>query len=703
MALHSVIAILCSLGFTSQVLLERTLLVLVMAVVASAQTFAQLQPPTRPTSFPLSCPQRSGKVVSWQTNLASQPNVSDVVQAAAGGIFNSSCFNLLLKTDGTVAVSPLSGSKPPNPPAGLSNVVQVAGDRSWGGYETFIALRSDGTAVSWGSGSNAFLPTNLSRLVSVVTTADYSAALNANGRVFFYGSMNGNSVDTSSWTNIVQLAAGTWRLVGLKANGTVVEAGVTNFGTTMPAGLSNVVQVAAGGVHTLALKSNGTVVGWGDTSSYGGALVPQGLSNVIAIAAGGLMHVGSHSLALKSNGTVVAWGYNAYGQTNVPAGLTNVIQISGAARHSTALVATPKIACSWSNSGFPYTATDAPRVDAGSGLPTTLAIHNQGSAPLNVQSVTVSPAASFSVYGGTSTTLATNGTVFFPIYCTDTSLWGTRTGTITIISDDPSGALSIPITSRTVLQTGSNGATPGSVTNFGTQWAWYLATTTLSDGLAGEAVRTGPTPHSGQSVMGASFQGPGLLAWKWKTSTEAGPDRLVCEVNGEQVAALSATNAEWKSQVIQLPGNAAQIRWAYRKDASGSFGEDAGYLSSVTFHKFTNSQVAFDKWSKSFFRTNPTPSGQLPITAYWAGGIDPINGSGSEYYRPFMTNGRLGFRYSVSKSASALTRAAVSTNLIEWSSTGLESRLLGQDNDTATIEVLSDPAAKTFIRLDISY
>ena len=43
----------------------------------------------------------------------------------------------------------------------------------------------------------------------------------------------------------------------------------------------------------------------------------------MAIAAGV-----SCSLALKSDGTVVAWGANFYGQTNVPAGLSNVIAIA---------------------------------------------------------------------------------------------------------------------------------------------------------------------------------------------------------------------------------------------------------------------------------------------------------------------------------------------------------------------------------------
>ena len=60
---------------------------------------------------------------------------------------------------------------------------------------------------------------------------------------------------------------------------------------------------------TWALKSDGTVIAWGD-NSHGQTNLPAGLSNVVAIAAGYY-----HSLAVCSDGTVQAWGDGLDGQT----------------------------------------------------------------------------------------------------------------------------------------------------------------------------------------------------------------------------------------------------------------------------------------------------------------------------------------------------------------------------------------------------
>ena len=66
----------------------------------------------------------------------------------------------------------------------------------------------------------------------------------------------------------------------------------------------------------------GTVIAWG-WNAYGQTNVPVGLTGVQAIEAGY-----NHTVALKSDGTVVAWGLNDYGQTNVPLGLTDVQAIA---------------------------------------------------------------------------------------------------------------------------------------------------------------------------------------------------------------------------------------------------------------------------------------------------------------------------------------------------------------------------------------
>lgn len=75
----------------------------------------------------------------------------------------------------------------------------------------------------------------------------------------------------------------------------------------------------------------GPVVAWG-WNAYGQTTIPAELSGVTAIAAGGY-----YTMVLKTNGTVVAWGENSSGQTNVPAGLTGVAAIAAGYAHAVIL------------------------------------------------------------------------------------------------------------------------------------------------------------------------------------------------------------------------------------------------------------------------------------------------------------------------------------------------------------------------------
>ena len=118
-----------------------------------------------------------------------------------------------------------------------------------------LALKADGTLVSWGETQGIAPPANLGGLVA------------------FDGGYGGG--------------------LGLKADGTVVPWGSNNYGqTNLPAGLSNVVAITRGDYHNLALKADGSVIGWGS----GETNPPITLVNVAAVAAGG-----NHSLALLAD------------------------------------------------------------------------------------------------------------------------------------------------------------------------------------------------------------------------------------------------------------------------------------------------------------------------------------------------------------------------------------------------------------------
>ncbi|MCW2938151.1 MAG: chromosome condensation regulator, partial [Actinomycetia bacterium] len=175
--------------------------------------------------------------------------------------------------------------------SGLTKVTQIAG-----GAGHSVAVRSDGTAVAWGS------------------------------------------------NNAGQLGDGT----------------TTNRTTPVPvSGLTGVTQVSAGGEYSLAVRSNGGVVAWG-YNAYGQlgdgtttrSSIPvtvSGLTNIARVSAGDY-----HGVALRTDGTVVAWGYNGSGQlgdgtttnrlTPVPVpGLSGVTQVSAGGYHTLAKAGPPEL------------------------------------------------------------------------------------------------------------------------------------------------------------------------------------------------------------------------------------------------------------------------------------------------------------------------------------------------------------------------
>lgn len=110
--------------------------------------------------------------------------------------------------------------------------------------------------------------------------------------------------------------------------------------------------LSAAQFHNLALSAGQTVAGWGITTgwkNYGQSKIPEGLSNVVDIAAGDY-----HSLALLEDGTVRAWGDNMYGQTQIPSRVKNIVSISAGEYHSLALHDNGRVSA-WGSNKFGQT------------------------------------------------------------------------------------------------------------------------------------------------------------------------------------------------------------------------------------------------------------------------------------------------------------------------------------------------------------
>ena len=119
------------------------------------------------------------------------------------------------------------------------------------------------------------------------------------------------------------------------------------------------------GVFPLRYPTNaGSIVAWGN-GTYGQTNVPIGLTNVVQLSSRGI-----HSLALLANGGVVSWGWNGYGQTNVPAEATNVVQVAAGMGFSTALCSDGSV-IGWGDDSLgqievPLSVTNAVQIAAGS-------------------------------------------------------------------------------------------------------------------------------------------------------------------------------------------------------------------------------------------------------------------------------------------------------------------------------------------------
>jgi RHS repeat-associated protein len=216
----------------------------------------------------------------------------------------------------------------------LTNVVAVAA-----GPSASYAVKGDGTAYAWGTGSSGELGNNgttgstvpvqicatgtcgsfLSGIKAITANSNGAYALGSDGTVWTWGDNYNNRLGDGDTVNThAEKQLTPTHVCAVASTGTCASS---NW-------LSNVGAISAGILFGLALRTDGTVAGWGRdfsgelgdngssgevanpvvTAAVGGAANGR-LTGVTNIAAGGYF-----SLATDSSGNVYGWGDNSWGQ-----------------------------------------------------------------------------------------------------------------------------------------------------------------------------------------------------------------------------------------------------------------------------------------------------------------------------------------------------------------------------------------------------
>ena len=213
-----------------------------------------------------------------------------------------------------------AGTNLDNPSTGTVTGAQNNNVAIVAGTHHALALQADGTVLTWGDnvagqlGVGAATPQQtapvqiptLQNIVALSAGYEHSLALKSDGTLLSWGrDSEGQLGDSTALTQ--------------QSTPVAVQ------------GPSEIVGIASGIYHNVALKADGTLLAWGDNGQKqlgNGTIVPQPIPVPVSSAAGIVaVSAGSyHSVALKTDGTLLAWGWNAAGQLGLGGSLPGTDQ-----------------------------------------------------------------------------------------------------------------------------------------------------------------------------------------------------------------------------------------------------------------------------------------------------------------------------------------------------------------------------------------
>ncbi|MBP1931823.1 PKD domain-containing protein [Ammoniphilus resinae] len=123
--------------------------------------------------------------------------------------------------------------------------------------------------------------------------------------------------------------------------------------------------------------------------------------------------------------------------------------------------------------------------------------------------------------------------------------------------------------------------------NFSFSGSWGRNTTRKSGG--NYSYKSGSTGHSSSSTGSTTFTIPAQaknarLSFDWYVSSETNYDYLTISLNGNNIVNVSGNQGWVNYKQALIPGTTYNLQFTYRKDGSGSVGDDAGYIDNLSVY-----------------------------------------------------------------------------------------------------------------------
>jgi hypothetical protein len=200
------------------------------------------------------------------------------------------------------------------------------------------------------------------------------------------------------------------------------------------------------------------------------------------------------------------------------------------------------------------------------GLPVTLSATVLGTAPVHYQW----QRNGINLSGANSATLgfsaiATSDAGAYQVVATN--LYGAATSaaaTVTVTLDPLAAALN---NWQLLWQTGGFAA-------------WDVDATVSHDGVS--SARSGYIEDGQETSLATIVQGPGLISFYWRVSSETNADALVFYLNGHVLEEISG-EVGWQKKAFAVPAGETSLEWVYVKDSFSLEGADSGWVDEVVF------------------------------------------------------------------------------------------------------------------------